>query len=268
MKNNIITCLGVIALMTGLVSCDKTDGAIYTPEDDKISFSANSTSLTIEQGTVALPVSRSLTTGELAVPLRLSAEGEGYQDVFSLAGPVTFTDGQATAFANINVGDISTIDPSALSVTAAEDDISVGLAFPFTVSIDSADVSLSNVGSINVLASNILEFGESQSAELNSEKGWTEQEEPMEVQVQKAQGANVYKVVRPFSDYSFAFMVSSDGKTIVCPDQIIDTDPEYGPVTMANVTGAIAGKVITLNVGAYSVSEGSFGDGVEIITLP
>ena len=100
--------------MAGLVSCDKTEGTIYTPQDDKISFSAVSTNLTIEQGNVALPVSRSFKTGELSVPLSLSAAGEGYEDVFTLAGPVTFADGQATALANINVGDISTIDPSAL----------------------------------------------------------------------------------------------------------------------------------------------------------
>jgi len=268
MKKNILTCLSLLAMVAGLVSCDKTEGTIYTPEDDKISFSAVSTNLTIEQGNVALPVSRSFKTGELSVPLSLSAAGEGYEDVFTLAGPVTFADGQATALANINVGDISTIDPSALSVSASGNDITVGLAFPFTVAIDSANASLSNLSSINVLASNTLTFGDSQTAELNSESGWSESETPHVVEVQKAEGTNVYKVISPFGANSFAFMIKSDGETIVFPNQIIDNHPDYGPVTMSGVTGSIEGKVVTLNVGAYSVSAGSFGSGVEIITLP
>lgn len=277
MKKNIITCLGAIALMAGLSSCEKTDGAIYTPEEDKISFSTTSTSLAIEDGNVALPVSRSLTHGELSVPLSLSAAGEGYDDVFSLAGPVTFSEGQAASFANIAVGDISTIDPSALSVTASGDDISVGLAFPFTVSIDSGYASLSDLSTVNVLASNVLDFGEPQGGALDSEEGWAGGETPLEVEIQKADGANVYKVVSPFGANSFAFMIMADGKTIVCPDQVIDNHPDYGAVTMSGVTGTYAEtpdeggvmhKVITLQVGAYTVSAGSFGEGTEIITLP
>ena len=63
-------------------------------------------------------------------------------------------------------------------------------------------------------------------------------------------------------------MIKSDGKTVVCPNQIVYKHSSYGDVTMGSVTGSVTGKVVTLNVGAYTVSAGSFGPGTEIITLP
>src|SRR5690606_9968504 len=109
-------------------------------------------------------------------------------------------------------------------------------AFPINLVIDDANVSFSNQKTISVLASNALEFEDKGKTELNSLNGW--EEDVLQVNIQKAKGANVYKVVNPFGGGSFAFMIKSDGKTVVFPNgQVIYKHSSYGDVTMNNVTG-------------------------------
>jgi hypothetical protein len=275
MKRVYINILGALTVLLFFSSCKKTDGALYSGEPNKISFFSTATSLNMTGGELKVPVGRTSTSGELSVPVTVTASGAGYTNVFTMAGPVSFASGEAKSYAVIKYGDFSTIDPSTLSVTAASGaDVNVGLAFPFSLNIADANIAPANKKKIDINASNTLEFDAPVTAALDSKTGfnliyWEEKNTPpFEVQVQKAKGANVYKVVNPFGFRSFAFLIKADGKTVVCPNQVVFKDDDYGLVSMSNVTGTISGKVVTLNVGGYTVSAGSFGGGKEIITLP
>src|SRR5690606_34877123 len=119
MKTNFITVLCALGLGVVATSCDKTDGAIYSGDANKVSFLSASTSVNMEGGSVSIPVGRTSSSGELSVPVTLAATGAGYTDVFKVDGPIVFADGQGKSYAKVNYGDFSVIDPSALSVSAA-----------------------------------------------------------------------------------------------------------------------------------------------------
>jgi len=266
MKMKIINSLLVAASAILFTACDKTEGALYSGDTNKVSFLSATTSMNMEGGSLKIPVGRTSTAGELSVPVTLTASGEGYTNVFTVDGPLQFANGEGKSYVTVNYGDLSTIDPSSLPVASSGLDVNVGLAFPFTLSVAEENVSLSNIGSVTINASNALKFQDMGTVELNSEEGW--QGEIFDVEIQKAEGANVYKVVSPFGANSFAFMIKSDGKTVVCPNQVIYNHSTYGAVSMSTVTGTVEDGVVTLNVGDYTVSAGSFGGGVEIIKLP
>src|SRR5690606_17165008 len=124
--------------------------------------------------------------------------------------------GQGKTYARIKYGDISTIDPGTLSVAAVGNDINVGLAFPMSLAFDAEKASHLSINEIDILASLQLEFENIGEAILDSYAGWEEDE--LTVQVQKAIGANVYKLVSPFGENSIAFMIKSDGTTVVFPN--------------------------------------------------
>lgn len=266
MKKNIIKCLLGISAIVVLNSCDKTEGALYSGEPNKVSFYGPTTSIAMTGGTISVPVGRTSSSGELSVPLTLTAAGVNYGTVFSLEGPVKFAAGESKAYAKVKYGNFSTIDPSSLSVSASGSDVKVGLAFPFSLNIATADASVSNVKKVDVSASSALEFEDKGTVRLDSRDGWSGTD--MTTKIQKAKGANVYKMVTPFGAVSFAFMVKSDGKTIVFPNQVIATHATYGAVSATNVTGTVTNNVATINVGAYTVSAGSFGAGKEVLYLP
>lgn len=267
MKSRLLNIIYVAAAVLTFSSCEKTDGALYSGEPNKLSFFTPSLSVNMTGGSISVPIARTSSSGELSVPLNLTSTGAGYTNVFKLAGPVKFENGQAKSNVVVNYGDFSTIDPSSLSVVASGTDVNVGLAFPITVNIPAENASPSDMKSINVLASNALEFESKGTTELNSVEGWAE--EVLTVNIQKAKGANVYKIVNPFGGGSFAFMIKADGKTVVFPNgQVIYKHSTYGDVTMNNVTGTVTDNIVTLNVAGYIVSAGSFGSGKEIIKLP
>lgn len=267
MKKYIIKGLLFGTALVTVVSCKETDGALYSGAADKISFFSKTTNLPMQNGVLDIPVGRTSSAGGLELPISLTAKGRGYTSVFQLVGPVTFENGQAKSYAQVSYGDFSSLDPSSLSIaTAAGKDVNVGLAFPFTLKIAADDVSVSKFSTIDVLASSQLVFDNPVSVNMNSVDGWAE--EDLTVNVQKAKGANVYKIRSPFGENSIAFMIRAAGDSIVFPDQVIGNDPSYGPISMTKVKGAVNGKVVTIEVGAYSVSAGSFGSGVEIIQLP
>ena len=269
MKKSILGFLGAAAMLVSLNSCDKTEGALYDLNDNKASFYSPKVTVPMEGGSVIVPLGRTTTSGELSVPVTLTAAGAGYTNIFKVAGPAVFTNGEGKAEVKVTYGDFSKIDASALSVSPiANNDVEVGLAFPFTLAIDSANLSVSQVAKTSVSATSTLEFADAGTAVLNSTGGWIGKNGIKNVKIQKAKTANVYKVVSPFGENSIAFMIKSDGKTVVFPNQVLGMNAEYGAVSMSNVTGTIAGKVVTLNVAGYTVAAGSFGSGVEIITLP
>jgi len=266
MKGNIIAIAYALGLATFFTSCEKPEGALYAGEANKVSFFNANASLNMEGGSISVPLGRTSTSGELSVPLTLTADGDGYTDVFVVAGAVMFADGQGKGYATVNYGDFSAIDPSTLSVSAVGLDVNVGLAFPITLSVDEGMTSPSAIGEVDVLASNQLEFESIGEATLNSIEGWWGEE--YQVEVHKAVGANVYKLISPFEFNNFAFMIKSDGVTVICPNQVVYNHSTYGPVTMGGVTGSVVDGKVVLNVTGYTVSAGSFGGGTEIITLP
>lgn len=266
MKNFYNTLLGVLVFSALFSSCEKTEGALYGGEANKISFFSPQTALNMESGTLNIPVGRTSSTGELSVPVTITATGAGYTNVFTMDGPVVFADGQAKSYAKVKYGDFSKIDPSALSITANGLDVNVGLAFPISLNISDDYISPSKKKKIDVLATSALTFDPPTMTKLNSVDGW--EGAILDVQIQKAKGANVYKLISPFGANNIAFMIKSDGKTVLFPNQVIYNHPSYGPVSMSNVTGSVANGKVTLKVGGYTVSAGSFGGGTEIIDLP
>lgn len=272
-KNNVNLIILLFLGVVFFVSCDEPEGALYSGEANKVSFFTSDLALTMTDGTLEIPVGRTSMDGELTVPVTLTAEGAGYTDVFKIASPVSFNSGEAKTYVNVAYSDFSVIDPSTLSISSNGLDVNVGLAFPFTLNIDKSFVSPSNDSTVNVLASNTVVFEELGTATLDSRDGWwggETEDDFLTPTVQKADGANVYKLVSPFGFNSFAFMIKSDGETVVCPNQVIYDHSTYGAVTMGSVQGTYdaAEKKVTLTVGGYTVSAGSFGGGTEIIYLP
>ncbi|WP_313183775.1 hypothetical protein [Sphingobacterium siyangense] len=266
MKKNIFNCLIIVGALSLFSSCDKTEGALYSGEANKVSFLNKTMKFNMEGGSISVPVGRTSTSGELSVPVTLSATGVGYTDIFKLAGPVQFANGAGESYAKVNYGDLSKIDPSSLAITPVGKDATVGLAFPISLTIPDDNVSVSKINKVDLTATSILEFEDKGNVVMNSTKGWAESS--LNVKIQKAKVTSVYKIISPFGENSLAFMIKADGKTVVFPNQVLGNDPTYGPVTMSNVTGTASNGVVTLNVGAYQVSAGSFGSGVEIINLP
>lgn len=267
MKKNYIFFIALIFGVTFFASCEKPEGALYSGEPNKASFFGKSINLSMTGEPLEIPIGRTSTEGEYTAPVTLSANGKGYTDVFKIASPVSFAPGQAKTYVRINYSDYSVIDPSALSAVGSGMDVIVGLAFPFSLTIEETAVSDSNVPSINVAASSTLQFADHGTCTINSEDGWWG--DVFEREIHKAEGANVYKIIKPFNFNSFAFMINSDN-SITCPDQVIYQHSTYGPVSLTKVKGNYhpdENKVV-LEVDGYTVSAGSFGGGVEIIYLP
>lgn len=266
MKNIIVNCLLFVGTLSLFSSCDKTEGALYSGEPNKISFFNKTMKLNMQGGAISIPVGRTSTSGELSIPITLDAKGTGYTDIFKLAGPVQFGNGEGKSYAKVNYGDLSKIDPSTLAITPIGKDVTVGLAFPISLTIPDGNASVSNIKQVDVLATDVLVFEDKGSVEMNSSGGWAE--DVLSVKIEKAKTTSVYKIVSPFGENSLAFMIKADGKTVVFPNQVLGNSPDYGAVTMTDVTGTVSNGVVTLKVGSYQVSAGSFGAGTEIIKLP
>jgi len=271
-----LAILAVILAAAFMSSCEEdTEGALYAGDPGKVSFLAPTfyPDMTDNDGNkILVPMGRTDKGGELNVAVNLTSSKPNYTKVFTVPGGVKFNAGEASTKVEVNYGDLALIDPGGLAInldnaSASGKDIVVKLAFPFTLAIaDQELVSPSKVSSVSVNASKLLSFGAPMTATLNSDEGWWG--ETYDVQVEKANGANVYKIKSPFRYRDIAFLVSSDGKTVVSPDQVCYKHGTYGDVSMTKVVGTIEGKVVTLKVGSYQVAAGTFGAGVEILTLP
>lgn len=273
MKNNIFRIFLASVIILSSYSCDKVDGAHYAGENNKISFLVGEVlNLNIEPSKdyIEIPVGRTSPAGELTVDVEISSTEKGYTDVFKVDGPINFKNNESKTFLKVNFSNIGAVDPVNLSIANSGFDVNVGLGYPFKVEVkDQSVLSPGGFGVANITASSRLEFEDIGKGTLNSIDGW--EGEILEVSIHKAKDVNVYKVIQPFGFNSFAFMIQSDGETVLCPDQLIyDFGSDgYGPTRMTGVVGKVdADGNIVLNVGAYRVDAGTFGGGVEIITLP
>lgn len=268
-KNLLFILLGLVVF----AGCENPEGALYSGEPNKVGFLGSTTNQVMGEGPIKVPIGRTSTEGDYSVVVDLTANGEGYTNVFS-AEQATFSAGSGKTYVNVNFTNLASIDPSTLSISANGLDVNVGLAYPFTLTIADDLVSQAGKKSIDVLASNALEFESIGQAVLNSNAGWwggETEDDYLTTEIHKAKGVNVYKLISPFGYNNFAFMIKSDN-TVLMPNQIIYDfgSGSYGPVTMGTVKGVYdpLNKVVTLTVGAYTVAAGSFGGGTEIIYLP
>ena len=262
-----------VILSSIFISCDKdNEGTLFSAgQADKATFLTRSSNWDLNNATFKVVVGRTATAGGFTVPISVTTTpaNAAYTNVFGITSPAVFTDGEEYAELTLGFSDLSTINPASLSIIPNGMDVNVGLSYPFSLTIASESVAYGNISIFNVATSNNLEFEEVGEATLDSSGGW-EEDVISNVKVQKAKGSEVYKIVQPFGYTSIAFMILADGVTVTCPNQIIYNHSGYGPVTMGSVKGTYdeAEKKVTLTVGAYTVSAGSFGGGTEIIYLP
>lgn len=247
-------------------ACDSTDGELYQGEKDKVGFVAKATNLDMTGDYLKVPIGRTSTDGSLTVPVTLSSDLSGYTDAFKVAGDATFEPGEGKAYVNVDYSGYSNVDPSDLTLSANGFDVDVSLGFPFTLTIQEDLLSPSNKGEAKITALSELEFESAGTGSING--SWNG---PIEgVKYEKAMGVDAYKVIAPHSDYNIAFLISSDGVTVNFPNQVIDTHPDYGLVSMEVESAeydAEANAVI-VSVSGYTVSAGTFGEGTEIFYLP
>lgn len=261
--------IAILAII--FVSCEKENkGSLFNAgQADKASFLTKSGNWDLKSTTFKVPIGRTSMEGEFTAPITVTAKDPSYTKVFTISSPAKFAAGADKAEITLGYSDISTINPASLSIIPNGMDINVGLSFPITLKIDEKSVAYANIANFKIATSSNLEFEEIGTAKLDSKGGWAEKE--LTPKIHKAKGVNVYKLIQPFGQNSIAFMIKSDGKTVVFPNQPIDKIAPYGAVSMSNVKGAynVAEKKVTLTVGGYLIPDGrSAGNGTEIIYLP
>lgn len=279
-KTNIFLSLMLLVLSV-FTACDSNEGELYQGEENKVSFLASSTNVSMTGDYIQVPVGRTSSQGELTVPVSLSAtlydaKGEnpypnpGYTDAFKVIGDVKFESGESKAYALVDYANFASVDPTDFTITPDGFDVGVSLGFPFELTIHDDLLSPSERGEAKIVALNKLEFEDAGKGTIDSEEGWTEEEEPFEVSYQKAKGVNAYKVIKPFSDYNIAFLIGSDGKTVTFPKQVISPNATYGPISIevSKATYDPETHSVTATVSGYTVAAGSFGPGVEVFYLP
>ncbi len=257
----IIALLGVVAM----TSCESTEGALYAGDDGKVSFLHKSINVAMEDGTLKIPMGRTSTDGDLSVNVSVDAADPAYKDVFKIQS-ASFSPGEGKTYANVVYGDYSTIDPSQLAIDRIGMDVDVQLGFPFTLSISEDATSPSNNSTVNVAATSALDFENLGETDVHS--SWMGGVVP--ATLHKAKGANVYKVIAPYEYSNIAFMIASDGETVLFPNQVIDNHPVYGEVTMEVKEAKYIPeeKSVRVEVSGYTVSAGTFGAGVEWFDIP
>lgn len=265
MKNIILNSLLVVGTALSLSSCDKVDGALYTPDANKASFLTSSAVFWMADGVVEVPVDRPGAQAAFSFPVSLTAADKNIPTVFTVADQVTFPAGELKTTVKVKYSDVSTLTSNSLAVLQSGTEVKAGISYPFTLAIAKEFIAPRDIQKINVSAAAALEFEDLGTGELDSKDGWAEA--VSSVKIQKAKNAEVYKAVSPLGDYSIAFYVRADGKTVTFPDQLLVKDAEYGNITLKSVTGRKSGDVITLS-GTYAAGTTSFGTGREVIKLP
>jgi len=268
MKKIIKHSLFLLGVTLGLSSCDKVDGPLYTPDPSKASFLTATGNIPMSNGEILVPVDRpsSIVGATIPVTLKVSHKDSlDYLAVFSAKDPIVFAEGESKGFAKVKYDDFSKINPTAFTVTASGLDVKVVMAFPFSLLISKYNIAPRDIQKIDVTASNTLEFEDKGNVEFDSRGGYAKAVST--VKIQKAKGANVYKVISPFGANNIAFSIRADGKVVTFPDQLAATNGT-APVTMKGVTGTVDGNKVTLTVSSYTSTAGNLPAGKEIITLP
>ena len=256
-----------LALMAGfmLTSCDKdNEGAIYSPSWQNVSFETEEANQLLTQD------------ASISIPVRLirSNVGEAYTAHYTLNSetPENFSDangGQVT----FNAGE------NAAVVTINVNNMEKGNLYQATLSLSDADVALADTITKTAVAAttisvmcdyNWIALGK---GHYDSPDWW---EESFDVNIMKAEGANIYKILSLFqSGYDIQFSIE-DNKVYV-PQQASWVHSSYGTVYLwgyANEdSSSYAGpydpdtKQASLTL-VHFVSAGSFGSYTDTLTMP
>ena len=258
--------LGLALVAGGLfTSCD-TDNVgtkynVYTPS---VSFLEESTSMTTSESSVEVQVKlvRLGNSGPLTVHYTGSSETAGIFTDLS-GGQATFEDGSSSAI-----------------VTIKADNLQKGQEYTYSLQLDDAAIATADTILNNQIAvSDIVILCDYNWEDLGqgfySSPDWWEEE--FYVDVQKAEGANLYKLKDLFATgYDVQFEITSDNKVIV-PQQASWKHSSYGTIYLfgylngdnSGVAGTYdpATKKASLTL-IHFVSAGSFGVFTDTLTMP
>lgn len=260
--------LGLAVLVGGVfASCDTdNEGTIYRTTAQNISFeNAEPATVVTKASSVTVPVSivRTNTSGEYTVHYTLSSEDAG---IFSDAnnGTLTFAAGEWSKTFNIEASNMKggTLYTCKLALSDAD--------------ALTADTVLNKKNAIETTINVMCDYTwVSIGKGFYSSPEWWEEE--FDVEIEKAEGANVYKIVSLFEKgYDIQFSIGADNVVIVQP-QASWKHSSYGVVTLEGFENQdksyVAGtydpttKQVALTLRHY-VSAGSFGAYTDTLTLP
>jgi len=255
-----------IALCGVMTSCNKDNvGAKYTPNFQNISFEAEEASpITTAETMLTVPVrvTRSIAKGEYTANFTLKSENTG---VFSTSdnGAVTFADGQGVAYINLVASNLVKGEDYSCTITLDEKEVATADTITKTQIVETV---------VSIHADyNWLEYGTG----FYSSPDWWEEE--YDVDIMKAEGANLYKIKDLFAKgYDIQFEINGSNQVVV-PRQASWKHSSYGTVYLqgmanednSNVAGTYdaATKKATFIL-EHTVSAGSFGVYTDVLTMP
>lgn len=262
MKLNILKSLSLLFLMmTALVACSDSEGTIYSSDEPSYAFASALQKVEMvssDENKILVPVYRSNTSGTSTLELTLTPAAGIDPGLFKLATPsVSFEDGQSVAEAIISYDDINALGAADI--------------YSLTLSFDEAKSSPANVSSIVVRAQRKLTFksigvGLFTSTFFADGAGNPYQ---AEVTVEKAEEANVYRLLDVYEDdYPILFATDDKGEVIAFVDQETGyVDPDYGMISIRLEDVEKVDNTYNFLLRFY-VSAGSFGTAVESIEMP
>ncbi|MDY6205382.1 MAG: hypothetical protein SPI30_01335 [Prevotella sp.] len=260
--------LGAALLAVGILSSCNTDneGRLYTPTNSNVTLE-NAAPATIQSyetsKDIVVRVFRSTTAGEQTVAYSFTPDTDGiFTD--TNGGQATFADGSGVALITIKAENMERGSTYGFTITLDEalkstiDTVTNHANYTTTVSVfcDYNWVSVDGKGSLVSAA-----FGET----------W-------EVDLMKAEGYNVYKVLSMYAENVDVIFEIADDNSVTVASQYAWDSSDYGKVyVVGDVNGdqsGVAGtysadsKTVTLSLNHYVPGVGSFGTFVDVLTLP
>lgn len=260
MKN--IFLLLIIMAVT-MFSCDQDNvGTLYEPENPYVAFSSpvvpENVLSTDNDYSVAVQIVRS----DLSVPTTATVELEMNDDidgVFELeSNSVAFEEGKGTAYVNI----VPVVNPSLIDVTKT-------FEYNLTLVGDNASEFYNQTTYRASFSLTFKPFGTGTFSSEFIEDEWT-------VQVEKAEEADVYRILNCYTDgYNITFSVDNANNIRYSTQQTGYEDPDYGMVSLAmpDAEGSYyysepyRESNTYYFLGRMIVDAGSFGHWYEILTM-
>lgn len=267
MKNLNIYIFALLSSLFLLMSCDKdNEGAKYTPADDGVTFSGSKVSVTVpaSEGSFEVYIMRANKKGALEVPINI----EGASD-FTYPSSVNFHNGEG-------------IDTIRFSIS---EDVEIGKAYPIVISFDKKYTSeiTAAYNSLTVTFQRDFEyesFGTGHFYESVLDAAFGTGLVDYDVEVDKAIGFEVYRIVNPYGFEVHPLVEKGDEKVNPCylmidareadavfvSLQSMGIDFGYGVMSMGSIYGNISE-----NIGAYplgTVSGKTINLGYVYLSIP
>jgi hypothetical protein len=291
MKNNLIikTVFGLL-LMACLTSCDKDNiGATFAPATDEpvgLSLLWNKGTLTYlpDATEASITVIRRNANGPLTVPVIATYN----ESVFTLPTSVSFADGESEAFLKFSIANVELAKVYSISIELDVDSAKLVTYGTYNTVVDTTefkDPSKYNyvVDAATRTVNKTIGYGyKKASITFMKDYAWETLgegtlnstwfvEDGIPVEIQKAVGYDIYKVVEPYgSGYSMSIAVN--GTTATVAEQQVGLESGVAPLVV-NGGGTFENGVITLTLDfimyypANTVYYQELGN-LEVITLP